>query len=303
MNKKENNIMPFQIMTDTSSGMPKSLREKYRIDYYQMGIVVNEKEYLANLDYEEFSREEMYGWVKDPNIKVRTSLVSNQEFVTKTEKYLKKGMDILYIACSSALSGTRSVFELTKQELMEKYPDRKIVSIDSCRAEMALGLLVVDAAKLRDEGKSFDEVAKWVEEHKQYYHETGSVDTLKYLKAYGRVSGAAAFFADTFNIKPIIMFDVNGCNYTFKKVHGEKKALAECFNYIKDNITEETDVIYIGETMPNPAKEYFRKRINEELHIPTEEYIISPIVGICCGPGMYGCWFKGKLVTADSKNE
>ena len=296
--------MAYQIFTDTSSGMSKSLRDQFKIDYFRMGIVVDGDEKLGDLDFVDFSREEMYNWVRDPNIKVRTSLVTAKEFEEKALPYLEKGIDILYIACSGALSGTRNAFELFKPELLEKYPDRKIISIDSCRAEMALGLMVMEAAKLRDEGKSIEEVAKWVEKNKQTYHETGSIDTLKYLKMYGRVSGAAAFFADTLNIKPIIMFDVNGMNYTFKKVRGEKKALDECFNYIKDNVVEGiTDVIYLGASLENPAQDYFKKRIEEELHIKTEKYFISPIVGICCGPGMYGCWFRGKEVTVDGKKK
>ena len=296
--------MAYQIFTDTSSGMSKSLRDQFKIDYFRMGIVVDRDEKLGDLDFVDFSREEMYNWVRDPNIKVRTSLVTAKEFEKKSLPYLEKGIDILYIACSGALSGTRNAFELFKPELLEKFPDRKIISIDSCRAEMALGLMVMEAAKLRDEGKSIEEVAEWVEANKQTYHETGSIDTLKYLKMYGRVSGAAAFFADTLNIKPIIMFDVNGMNYTFKKVRGEKKALDECFNYIKDNVVEGvTDVIYLGASLENPAQDYFKKRIEEELHIKTEKYFISPIVGICCGPGMYGCWFRGKEVTVDGKKK
>lgn len=289
--------MAYQIFTDTSSGMPKKLREQYKIEYFRMGIVVGDKIYHGDLDWEEYSREQMYEWVKDPNLPIKTSLVTYEEFVEKCEPHLKKGEDILYIACSSALSGTRNNFELIKQDLLEKYPERKIISIDSCRAEMALGVLVIDAAKKRDAGEDIETVAKWVEENKQFTHEVGSVDTLKYLKAYGRVSGAAAFFADTLNIKPVIMFDVGGHNYTYKKVHGPKKALMECFEYIKANVNENTDAIYIGETMPTPAQAYLRKRIEEELHIECVDYWIGPIVGVCCGPGMYGCWFKGKEVT------
>ena len=290
--------MAFQIFTDTSSGMSKALRKQYGIDYFRMGLIVNGKQKHGDLDYEEFSREKLYEWVKDPHVTITTSLVSATEFMEKCEKYLKKGIDILYIACTDALSGTRGVFELVKKDLEEKYPERTILSINSCRAEMALGLMVVEAAKLKEQGKDIKEVYEIIENDKQNYHQVGSIDTLKYLKAYGRVSGAAAFFADTLNIKPLIMADIYGNNYTFKKVHGPSKALQECINYVKENMVEGvTDVVYIGETMPGEAKPYLKKRLEEELHLKTEEYVISPIVGVCCGPGMYGCWFKGKTVT------
>ena len=296
--------MSFQIFTDTSSGLDKKLRDQYHIEYFRMGLVVNDKQYLGDLDFVDFSRDEMYDWVRDPNIVIRTSLVTFEEYQTKSEEFLSKGIDILYIACAGALSGSRGNFEIVRRELEEKYPDRKIISIDSCRAEMALGLLCIEAAKLRDQGKSIEEVAQWVEDNKEYFHEVGSIDTLKYLRAYGRVSGAAAFFADAMNIKPVIMFDIHGMNYSFKKVHGAKKAMEECFKYIQDNVVEGvTDIIYIGSSIENPVRDYFKNRIENELHIPTAEYFISPIVGICCGPGMYGCWFRGKLVTVDSKKK
>ena len=292
--------MAFQIFTDTSSSMPKKLREKYGIEYFRMGIIINGDQKHGDLDYEEYSREQLYEWVKDPKVTISTSLVPATEFMERCEEYLAKGIDILYIACTDALSGTRGVFELVKKDLEEKYPDRFIRSINSCRAEMALGLMVVKAAQLRDEGKNVQEVYDYIENDKQNYHQVGSIDTLKYLKAYGRVSGAAAFFADTLNIKPLIMADIYGNNYTFKKVHGPLKALEACVEYVKNNMVEGvTDVVYIGETMPGKAKAYLKERLENELNLKTEEYIISPIVGVCCGPGMYGCWFKGKTVTEE----
>ena len=290
--------MAYQIFTDTSSGMSKSLREKYGIEYFRMGLNVNGEQKYGDLDYQDFSREQLYEWVKDPNVKITTSLVTATEFMEKCEKYLSKGIDVLYIACTDALSGTRGVFELIKQDLIEKYPERTILSINSCRAEMALGLMVVEAAKMRDQGKDIKEVYDYIEANKRYFHQVGSIDTLKYLKAYGRVSGAAAFFADTLNIKPLIMADIYGNNFTFKKVHGPMKAMEACVDYVKEHMVEGvTDIVYIGQTMPGKAKEYLQKRLEEELHLKTEEYVISPIVGVCCGPGMYGCWFKGDLVT------
>ena len=292
--------MPFQVFTDTSSALSKALREQYNIEYFRMGFIVGDKEYHADLNYEEYTREELYSWVKDPNIRITTSLISREEFISKMEKYLEDGIDILYVACPDALSGSRNAFELLKEELLEKYPERKLFSINGCRAEMALGMMVIEAAKKRDAGLSIEETRDYIENNKQYYHQIGSIDTLKYLKMYGRVSGAAAFFADTLNIKPLIMADIHGNNYTFKKVHGPMKAMLGCLEYVKNNMVEGvTDVVYLGETMPGPAKEFLKKHIEEDLHLKTEEYIISPIVGVCCGPGMYGCWFKGKLVTEE----
>ena len=294
--------MSYQIFTDTSSGLPKSLRDKYHIEYFMMGLVVNDKQYLADLDFKEFSRDQMFDWVRDSKVVIRTSLVTREEFVSKMKPYLDKGIDILYIATTDVLSGTRQSFEILKEDLLEQYPERKIVSINSCRAEMALGLMVVEAAKLQQEGKSMEEVIQHVEDNKQLFHEVGSVETLKYLKAYGRVSGAAAFFANTLNIKPLIMFDRLGHNYTYKKVHGANKAMAEAFEYIKENMVEGvTDVVYLGITTPVPAIDYLEKRMRDELHLIVEKFEISPIVSICCGPGMYGVWFKGKEVTVVSE--
>lgn len=294
--------MAFQIFTDSSTDLSTELRQKHHIEYFRMGIVVKGETKTADMDWVEYTPEELYGWIKDLSNHCKTSLVTYGEYLERTEAVLKEGKDVLYIACTTALSGSLNTFRLVKEELQEKYPDRKIIGLDGKRANMALGLIVLHAAELQEQGKDIDEVAKWVEDNQQYFHEVGSLETLTYLKAAGRVSGAAAFFGNLISLKPIIMFDVHGHNYAFKKVRGSKAALEESFNYIKENVSERTKVIYLGQAMAKDAQAYMKKRIEEELHIPTEEFWIGPIVGISCGPGMYGCFFEGKLVTADSEN-
>ena len=167
--------MAFKVFTDTSSGLSKELREKYQIEYFRMGFLVNDKQYNSDLDYPDFTREQMYEWVRDPNITIRTSLPSHEEFSEKVEKCLKAGFDILYVACPDALSGTRGAFEAMKEEWQEKYPERKILSIDGCRAEMALGLMTIEAAQKRDEGMSIEEAYQYIQANKQYYHQIGSI--------------------------------------------------------------------------------------------------------------------------------
>ena len=294
--------MAFQILTDSSTDLSKELRRKYNIDYYRMGIVVKGEPKTADMDWEEYSPEQLYAWIKDTSNHCKTSLVTYGEYLERSEQYLKQGLDILYLACTTALSASLNAFRLVTEELQAKYPDRKIISIDSKRANMCLGLMCIHAAELRDEGKSIEEVRDYIEENKQYYHETGSLETLKYLKAAGRVSGAAAFFGDMISLKPIIMFDIHGHNYAWKKVRGSKAALEASFQYIKDHVNERTKVCCVGQAMAKEAQAYFKKRIEEELHIPVEEFWIGPIVGISCGPGMYGIFFEGDEVTVDSEN-
>ena len=295
-------IMAFQIFVDSSSDLSKELRQQRNIDYFRMGIVIKGEPKSADMDWEEYSPEDLYGWIKDLSNHCKTSLVTYGEYLERTEAVLKEGRDVLYLACTTALSGSFNTFRLVKEELQEKYPDRKIIGIDSKRANMCLGLIALHAADLRDEGKSIEEVAQWVEDNKQYFHETGSLGTLKYLKAAGRISGAAAFFGDLVSLKPIIMFDIHGHNYAWKKVRGSKAALDECFQYIKDHMNERTKVCYVGQAMAQEEQAYFKKRIEEELHIPVVEFWIGAIVGISCGPGMYGVFFEGDETTVDSEN-
>ena len=295
--------MAFQIFVDSSSDLSKELRKQYDIDYFRMGIVVKGEPKVADMDWEEYSPDQLYGWIKDLSNKCKTSLVTYGEYLNRTEEVLKQGKDVLYLACTTALSGSLNTFRLVKEELQEKYPDRKIIGIDSKRANMCLGLMAIHAAELRNAGQSIEEVAEWVEDNREYFHETGSLETLTYLKAAGRVSGAAAFFGNLISLKPIIMFDIHGHNYAWKKVRGSKAALEECFNYIKDNVNERTKVCYVGQAMAKDAQAYFKKRIEEELHISVVEFWIGPIVGISCGPGMYGVFFEGKEVTVDSEKK
>jgi len=294
--------MAFQIFTDSSTDLSKELREKHNIEYFRMEIVIKGELKPADMDWEVYSPEQLYDWIKDLSNHCKTSLVTYGEYFSRTEAVLKEGKDVLYIACTTALSGSLNTFRLVKEELQEKYPDRKIIGIDGKRANMALGLIVLHAAELQEQGKSIEEVEKWVLDNQQYFHEVGSLETLKYLKAAGRVSGPAAFFGNLISLKPIIMFDIHGHNYAFKKVRGSKVALEESFNYIKENINERTKVCYVGQAMAKNAQAYFKKRIEEELNIPVKEFWIGPIVGISCGPGMYGIFFEGKEVTADSEN-
>lgn len=294
----------YQIFTDSSSDLTSEMRQQYGIDYFRMAFTVDGKEIKADLDFKLYSYEQLYEWIRDPNVEIKTSLVKMQEFIDRLTPYLEKGIDILYIACTTVLSGTLNFFRLAAEELKEKYPERKIIGIDSSRAGMTLGIMVMDACKLQNEGKSMEEIISFVEKEKQKYNLCGTVETLTYLKNAGRVSGAAAFFANMFGIKPIIVADTKGHNYVIGKVKGMRTAYEKLFEIVKDTVEGQAEpTIYVGQGFNQEAEDYFTNRFTKELNAKIVKYKVGPIIGISCGPGVIHIVCKGKEMTITAPEE
>ena len=287
----------YQIFTDSSCDLSTELRKANNIEYFYFGLVVDGVEYKADLDWQEYTQEEFYGWLSQGK-KVKTTQVSMEEVLTKVRPYFEKGIDIIYIGCSSALTGSMNLFELAKQQLMEEFPDRKMIGVDSLAAACTLGMMVLDAAKEQKKGLSIEELQQWVLDNRFFYNQFATVDTLTYLKAAGRIKGAAAFFGNIMGVKPIFISDRKGNNLTINKVKGTKASLNELFEDVKaamvPGVTEE---IFIGQGMAQDRAELLKKRVEEELNIKATVQWIGPIVGTTCGPGVIATFCKGKEVT------
>ena len=291
------NMAKYQIFTDSSCDLSTELRKANNIEYFYFGLVVDGVEYKADLDWQEYTQEEFYGWLSEGK-KVKTTQVSMEEVLLKVRPYFEKGIDIIYIGCSSALTGSMNLFELAKQQLMEEFPDRKMIGVDSLAAACTLGMMVLDAAKEQKKGLSIEELQQWVLDNRFFYNQFATVDTLTYLKAAGRIKGAAAFFGNIMGVKPIFISDRKGNNLTVNKVKGTKASLNELFEDVKNAMVPGvTDEIFIGQGMAQDRAELLKKRVEEELHIKATVQWIGPIVGTTCGPGVIATFCKGKEVT------
>ncbi len=288
----------FKIFTDSCSDLSTEARKKYDIEYCHMGIVVDGEEKRADLDWVDYTPEQFYGWLKEGR-HVKTTQVSVPEFLDCFRPALQEGFDVLYIGCSSKLSGSVNTCEvLVKPQLLEEFPDRKIFVIDSLLASGVEAMLTVRASLLRGEGKSIEEVAAWCEENKKYFNQFATVDTLSYLKAAGRIKGAKAFFGNIIGVKPIFISDAAGNNSVIKKVKGTKNSLEELIQGIKDTIeVEKYSEVYIGQGMAQERAEYIKKRLEDELNVKPTIFWIGPIVGTTCGPGVIATFCFGKEVT------
>ena len=287
----------YQIFTDSSCDLSTELRKANNIEYFYFGLVVDGVEYKADLDWQEYTQEEFYGWLSSGK-KVKTTQVSMEEVLLKVRPYFEKGIDVIYIGCSSALTGSMNLFELAKQQLMEEFPDRKMIGVDSLAASCTLGMMILDAAKQQQMGINIEGLEQWVLQNRFFYNQFATVDTLTYLKAAGRIKGAAAFFGNIMGVKPIFISDRKGNNLTINKVKGTKASLNELFEDVKNAVVPGvTEEIFIGQGMAQDRAELLRKRVEEELNIKATVQWIGPIVGTTCGPGVIATFCKGKEVT------
>ena len=292
----------FVIFTDSCSDLGKDMREKMGIEYLQMRVIHNGEDIPATLDWEEYSVEELYGWLKAGH-DLKTNLIPMKEFINKWRPVLESGKDILYIACSSALSGSISVSLLAREQLLEEFPDAKIICLDSLAGSMTEGLVAYMAALQKQAGKTIEEVAEWTNANKLKCNQFATVETLNYLAKSGRIKTSKAFFGNLFKVKPIFISDAHGNNYTVGKAKGRKASMEVLVQSVKDTIENPSEsIVFIGHANDAEAAVYLKKRIEEEVN-PKEIYInyIGPIVGITCGPGTLGTFCFGKEVTVFSE--
>ena len=286
----------YQIFTDSSCDLSTDIREANNIAYFYFGLVVDGKEYPADLDWKAYSPEEFYGWLSAGK-KVKTTQVSMEEVVNKVRPLFEQGIDVIYLGCSSALTGSMNLFELAKTELMEEFPDRKMIGVDTLAAACTLGMMVVDAAKKQQEGLSIEELQQWVLDNRFFYNQFATVDTLTYLKAAGRIKGTAAFFGNIISLKPILVFDEKGSNVAVEKAIGKKKAFNRMAEMIRDDIVDpENQEIYLMNADCNPEDvEYFKNAILKEVNVKNIAVeTLGPVIGASSGPGTIIVNYKGK---------
>lgn len=250
---------------------------------------------------------EIYGGEKDLTPKefytkmrsgiMSTTMASNIEFIHDAfTKQIESGFDVLHISFSSALSGSHSNAAVTARDVCEEHPEAKITVIDSCAASMGQGLLVHKAIMLKEQGKSMDEVTKWVEENKDHVCHQFTVDSLFHLHRGGRVSKTTAIVGTLINVKPVLHVDFQGRLIPLENVRGRKKALTRLVDNMEAQITGyENDTVFISHGDCIKDAQFVADLIKERLGI--QKFLInyiSPTIGTHAGPGTVALFFMGK---------
>lgn len=160
----------------------------------------------------------------------KTSQVNVNEFVEYFTPFLEQGMDILHVSLSSGLSGVYNSAIIARDDLLEKYPDRKIYIVDSLGASSGYGLFMDKLADLRDSGMDIHQLYEWANDHKlELHHWFFSTDLSFYVKG-GRISKASGSFGSIMKICPLLNMNDKGQLIPRFKIMGKKKVIREIVN-------------------------------------------------------------------------
>lgn len=291
----------YAIVTDSGCDLDTDIRKKYDIEYLKMYINYDEKEFPASLDWEVYSPKELYDVMRN-GTRVLTAQITVQDYVEAFEKYLENGQDVLSISCSSALSGSFKASCVARDELLKKYHDRKIICIDALNSCLGEGLITILAAKMRQDNKTIEEVAEWIESKKLDVNQIATVEDLIYLKRAGRVTAASAAFGGLLQVKPILISDAKGQNYPIEKVKGRRASINRIVELTKELIINPAEqTLFVGHGDCITEAEMLKDRLINEVGCK-DVYInyIGPIIGASTGPGTLGVYFLGKTVAINN---
>jgi DegV family protein with EDD domain len=292
----ENNMNDYVIITDATCDLPAAFAEKIGVTVIPMEFTMSGKVYKHYPDAREMSFHTFYERTKNGEMSV-TSQINGATYEQYFVPMLKDGKDILYIAFSSGLSGTYQASKIAAADLMERYPGRRIICLDSKAASVGEGMLVYAAMQKLAEGMSLDELVDWVEETRNHICHWFTVDDLNHLKRGGRVSPVTAVVGTALGIKPVLHVDSEGNLIPVANVRGRKKSLEVLVDHMaKTCVNPEEQVIVIGHGDDLEAAEYLKTLVQNRFRV--KDIIITdmgPIIGAHTGCGIAALFFFGTV--------
>ncbi len=230
--------------------------------------------------------------------KVATMASNPAVIQEKFTQYAKEGKDILHISFSSELSGGCSNVVMTANEIMEEYPEMKIIVVDTLSASVGEMIMIMKALELKKAGKRIEETKAVIEELVPHISVQFIVDDLNYLYRGGRLSKTSAVLGSLMDVKPILYVNAEGKLLALGKTRGRKKAISTLISNMTERLGEWKDKqIAIGIIHGDCQEDadYLKQQITEKLGY--ENIIIRPIgpsIGAHSGPGTLGIIFLGE---------
>ena len=299
----------YVILTDNCVDMTPAQRKEYGIEYPIPGFVTfpNGESKPADIDWEQMTFEDFFHSM-EKKVVYKSSMPNPYQVSERVEEYFKQGLDVLAITLSSGMSGTFNSFLSAKQELEEKYPDRKLLAIDSKRYSGGIALLAIYASKNREAGMSIDDNYAWLMEKKMGLHQMGVLDDLHFLARSGRISKFKAVMGTMVGVKPMADFEnEKGYPVVLGNSRGYKGAWKNIVSYIKATIGDPKDKIFvISQSIRDSQAEDLKKVIEEAFKDDNITVVMNRVGqsdGVNIGPGLVAAFYLGNPTSVGCEKE
>ena len=287
--------MSFKIITDSAANLTDEQIKNYDVEILSLKYNIEGKEYDSYIKGEKTDFAPVYKLLREKAM-ITTSLANRGDCDKVIKPVLENGEDVLVLAFSSGLSGTCQNIMLAAEDYKEMFPDRKIIVVDTLCASMGQGMAVHYAAKLKEEGKTIEEVAEWVENNKLSIDHIFTIDDLFFLKRGGRLSGTSAVVGTLLGIKPLLHMADDGKLYVTGKARGRKATLEHLANSLEEkgiNVKDQDIFIVHGDCIEDA--EILGKMIKDRYNVKSITYnILDPVIAAHAGPGTLAVFFIGK---------
>lgn len=283
----------YVIFTDSACDIKPELLKSWGVECIDLSFRFDEddREYFnSDMEITDFYRIMREGGI------AKTSAINPDRFLSIFETILKQGKDILYLGFSSGLSTTCNSARMAAEELKERYPERKLLIVDTLAASAGQGLLLYLVLQKKNEGATIEDAYAYAKEMKLHICHWFTVDDLVYLKRGGRVSPTVALVGKALGIKPVLHVDNAGKLISMGKVRGRKASIAalaeKCTGMIQDPkdatvFISHGDCPEDAETLANLVKEKTGATVSIITHVGT-------VIGAHSGPGTLALFFVGK---------
>ena len=280
-----------KIISDSTCDLSQELLEKYDVSILPLHILLGEKEYCDGVD---ITPDEIYQWSDEQKTTPKTSAPALDMAMDLLEPYVKEKRPVVCFSISEDMSTSANVMRMAARELEA---EDLVTVMDSASLSTGIGLLVLHAAEMAQEGKTAEEIRAEMETIKPKVRASFVVDTLVYLYRGGRCSGLAAMFGSALHLHPMIVVE-NGKMHSSKKYRGKlSKVILDYTKDLKPQMerarTERVFITHSGcsEKIVEQVRSYL-----EDLHI-FDEILITRAGGVIsshCGPGTLGVLFIEK---------
>ena len=284
--------MSYQILTDSCCDFPPQRYRELGLISLPLSITFRGETYP---DRNDDSLRDMYAGLRAGEA-ASTAAANPQQWEEALEPVLASGEDALILAFSSGLSTTYQSACIAADEMKERFPERKILVVDSLCASLGQGLLAYYAARKRDEGLDLEALKAWLEDNKLHLCHWFTVNDLMYLKRGGRINAATAIMGTMLSIKPILHVDDEGHLISVGKARGRKASIAA----LADKAAElgkgyDNSLMFISHGDCREDAEALAELVKERCGAK-EVYInyVGAVIGSHSGPGTLALFFLGQ---------